>query len=158
MIEMNTENPLKAMRLDMTNTQDEIAALIGCSRISYIGYESGKRSIPLKMLTILTAYYNVSADFLLGRTPYKRPYPVPKEASEEAAPARTTGSILKALRKSRRITQKQVADFLGCTQAGYCCYESGKRIISAQRAVMLSVYYNVSVDYLLGLTASEARD
>ncbi|MDE6592959.1 MAG: helix-turn-helix domain-containing protein [Oscillospiraceae bacterium] len=174
---MKTENTLKAMRMDKTNTQQEIAELLGCSRISYISYENGSRSIPLKGLVILTAYYNVSADFLLGRTPYKLPYPACSEAAPETAPAaamsaetmsaeaspakamsvKTTARIIKSLRKSSRATQKQVADFLGCTQSGYCCYESGKREISAETAVKLSVYYNVSVDYILGLTRSTEK-
>lgn len=168
------------MRMDKTNTQQEIAELLGCSRISYISYENGSRSIPLKGLVILTAYYNVSADFLLGRTPYKRPYPACPEAAPEnpgtepaeamsataisakamsatAEPAKTTARIIKSLRKSRHATQKQLADFLGCTQSGYCCYESGKREISSETAVKLSVYYNVSVDYILGLTRSTEK-
>ncbi len=162
---MKTENTLKIMRMNKTNTQQEIAELLGCSRISYISYENGSRSIPLKGLVILTAYYNVSADFLLGRTPYKRPYPACPEAAPEnpgAAPAAkmsatTTARIIKSLRKSSRATQKQVAEFLGCTQSGYCCYESGKREISSETAVKLSVYYNVSVDYILGLTRSAEK-
>ena len=172
---MKTENTLKTMRMDKTNTQQEIAELIGCSRISYISYENGSRSIPLKGLVILTAYYNVSADFLLGRTPYKRPYPACPEAAPEnpetepstamsvnimsakAMSVKTTARIIKSLRKNSRATQKQVADFLGCTQSGYCCYESGKREISSDTAVKLSVYYNVSVDYILGLTHSTEK-
>ena len=162
---MKTENTLKIMRMDKTNTQQEIAELLGCSRISYISYENGSRSIPRKGLVILTAYYNVSADFLLGRTPYKCPYPacsVPAPENSETEPAasmsvKTTARIIKSLRKSSRATQKQVADFLGCTQPGYCCYESGKREISSETAVKLSVYYNVSVDYILGLTHSTEK-
>ncbi|MDE7294267.1 MAG: helix-turn-helix domain-containing protein [Oscillospiraceae bacterium] len=158
---MKTENTLKTMRMDKTNTQQEIAELIGCSRISYISYENGSRSIPLKGLVILTAYYNVSADFLLGRTPYKRPYPAcpenPESTSDEAMSVKTTARIIKSLRKNNRATQKQVANFLGCTQSGYCCYESGKREISSDTAVKLSVYYNVSVDYILGLTHSTEK-
>lgn len=159
---MENVNILKVLRTDRANTQQEIADILGCSRISYIYYENGSRSISLKGLAKLMKYYGVSADFLLGRSPYKR---IPMrgeefitendpEASEKkiSSPSDTAARTLKQLRKSRLITQQQVADFLGCTQAGYCCYESGKREISSETAAMLCTYFNVSVDYLLGFT------
>ncbi|WP_369522158.1 helix-turn-helix domain-containing protein [Dysosmobacter welbionis] len=41
----------------------------------YQKYESGKRPIPVDRLEILADFYQTSVDYLLGRTPVKKPYP-----------------------------------------------------------------------------------
>lgn len=158
---MITSERLRALRTDRTNTQSEIAALIGCSRVSYIDYECGRRSVPLKGLMILADYYRVSSDFLLGLTLRKSPYPTLRDAIGELAPCAEeypVCRILKELRCSRSLTQQEVAASLGCTQAGYSSYESGRRSIPADVIVRLSGFYNVSTDYLLGRTYTKRVD
>lgn len=49
-------------------------------------------------------------------------------------------------------TQADIADFLGCQREVYRRYEKGTRQIPVDFLIKLSVYYDVSVDYLLGLT------
>ena len=59
---------------------------------------------------------------------------------------------IKDLRVDNDIKQKEIADFLGCTQQQYSEYESNKRTISIDRLVLIADLYKVSVDYLLGRT------
>ncbi len=57
---------------------------------------------------------------------------------------------LKEIRKERKKTQTQIANYLGITQQAYAMYESGSRNPPTDILQKLSDYYNVSVDYLLG--------
>ncbi|MCL2037336.1 MAG: helix-turn-helix domain-containing protein [Oscillospiraceae bacterium] len=62
--------------------------------------------------------------------------------------------ILTLLRKERRISQKQVAEDLGVTQALLSHYEKGKRECGLSFLVKVADYYRVSADYLLGRSPS----
>ena len=59
---------------------------------------------------------------------------------------------LKELRLSRNLKQQDVADMLGLTQSAYAFYEQGKREPTTLTLQKLAQIYNVSTDYLLGLT------
>ena len=58
---------------------------------------------------------------------------------------------LKELRKNRDLYQSDVAKFLGISPAAYGFYETGARNMSAETAQKLAQFFNVSVDYLLGV-------
>ena len=59
---------------------------------------------------------------------------------------------IRDLREDRDLLQKQLAEYLHCSQVAYSRYELGKRDIPTQILIELARYYNTSVDYLLGLT------
>ena len=48
--------------------------------------------------------------------------------------------------------QRELAEYLHCSQQVYSNYELGKRDIPTAVLIKLSALYNVSVDYLLGIT------
>lgn len=50
-------------------------------------------------------------------------------------------------------TQQQIADILFCQREVYRRYEKGQREIPLWVAIKLAKYYNVSMDYFLGLTS-----
>ncbi|MFS9191427.1 helix-turn-helix transcriptional regulator [Streptococcus parasanguinis] len=50
------------------------------------------------------------------------------------------------------MTQREVAEYLSFTHSAYSKIERGERVLSAEVLVQLSELYNVSTDYLLGLT------
>ena len=60
--------------------------------------------------------------------------------------------IIKDLRHELYLTQTDVAKVLNCTQVAYGMYESGKRKLSVENLIKLAVYYDVTTDYILGLT------
>lgn len=55
------------------------------------------------------------------------------------------------LRKSNKLTQQYVADYLKIDRSNYSKYELGKLEPSIYMLIALSKLYSVSVDYLLGL-------
>ena len=59
---------------------------------------------------------------------------------------------LKELRKSKGTTQKAIAENLGILEQAYQQYEYGKHKPNYEYVVKLAEYFNVSTDYLLGLT------
>ena len=61
-------------------------------------------------------------------------------------------SRLKDLRQDRDLTQKQIAAVIGMSQTGYSKYETGENDIPAAILVKLALYYETSIDYILGLT------
>ena len=66
---------------------------------------------------------------------------------------------LKKLRSDYRdLKQRQVAEYLRCSQQVYSNYELGQRDIPTDVLIRLSDLYKVSVDYLLGLTNNPVRN
>lgn len=57
---------------------------------------------------------------------------------------------IKELRKAKKISQREIADFLGVTQATLSGWETGKYGID--QLIKMSKTFGVSVDYLLGIT------
>lgn len=59
---------------------------------------------------------------------------------------------LRDLREDMDKTQTEIAEYLGTTTQYYGKYELGYSEIPFERAIMLAKYYNVSLDYIAGLT------
>lgn len=59
---------LRDLREDQDMKQSEIADLLGIQQTVYSRYERGFQNIPLEHLLKLADYYNVSVDYILGRT------------------------------------------------------------------------------------------
>nr|DAF98986.1 MAG TPA: helix-turn-helix domain protein [Siphoviridae sp. ctDmR33] len=59
---------------------------------------------------------------------------------------------LKRCRKLRKATQKQVAQAVGVSETMYQYYEYGKNEPTVGVLIALAKYFNVSLDYLCGLS------
>lgn len=55
------------------------------------------------------------------------------------------------LRKERKLTQEDAAKELGISMKSYCRYEKQEREPTASVLVQMAKFYNVSLDYLVGL-------
>jgi len=69
------QNRLRDLREDKDLKQRDLAFLLSVHQTTYSDYELGKLNIPVSALHILADFYNVSVDYLLGRTNEKKPYP-----------------------------------------------------------------------------------
>ena len=65
---------LKLLRESELLTQTQVAQNIFCSQRAYSHYETGERDIPTQTLIRLADFYNVSVDFILGRTDNPKMY------------------------------------------------------------------------------------
>ena len=59
---------IRNLREDNDLTQDDLAALLNCTQACYSNYENGRRDIPSEVWEKLADHYNVSVDYLMGRT------------------------------------------------------------------------------------------
>jgi len=59
---------------------------------------------------------------------------------------------IRNLREDNDMTQKQLSEKLHCSQQVYSNYELGQRDIPTDILIKLSSIYQVSTDYILGIT------
>ncbi|MBQ3849941.1 MAG: helix-turn-helix transcriptional regulator [Clostridia bacterium] len=65
---------------------------------------------------------------------------------------------LRDLRVDNDLTQTEMGKILSCSQRVYSNYERGDIDIPTYVLIELSKFYNVSVDYILGLTDNPKRN
>lgn len=63
---------------------------------------------------------------------------------------------LKDLRKNKGLYQKDVASYLGIERTTYVKWETGKSQPDPLMLKKLATFFNVSVDYILGLTDTKS--
>ena len=59
---------------------------------------------------------------------------------------------IRDLREDKDLSQKNLAEILNISQSTYSRYESGYLDVPSEVLIALSLFYGVSVDYILGLT------
>lgn len=62
---------IQDLRVDSDLSQKQLSDILHISQRSYSHYETGSRGIPIEMLIRLADYYDISVDYLLGRTDKK---------------------------------------------------------------------------------------
>ena len=64
---------------------------------------------------------------------------------------------IRDLREDRDMKQRELAAYLNCSQQVYSNYELGQRDIPTDVLIRLSALYDVSVDYILGITQNPKK-
>ncbi len=59
---------IRDLREDRDMTQKRMGEILSCSQRVYSNYERGELDIPTEILIKLANYYDVSVDYILGRT------------------------------------------------------------------------------------------
>ena len=65
---------------------------------------------------------------------------------------------IRDLREDQDLKQSHLAEYLNCSHQVYSNYELGQRDIPTDILIRLSNFYQVSVDYILGLTNNPKRN
>ncbi len=63
---------IRNLREDNDKKQQELADYLNVKQTTYSKYELGKINIPIEVFLKLADYYDVSVDYLLGRTKHKK--------------------------------------------------------------------------------------
>ena len=63
---------IRDLREDADLTQVQVAVALGTSQTMYARYERGANEMPIRHLLTLCELYQVSADYILGRTKRKK--------------------------------------------------------------------------------------
>ena len=66
------------------------------------------------------------------------------------------GERLQTLRKSKNLSQKQVANAIGISASVISNYESSERTPSLENLISLAGFYRCSTEYLLGIEKSDS--
>ena len=62
---------IQDLHTDADLSQRQLSEILHISQRSYSHYETGSRNIPIEMLIRLANYYDISIDYLVGRTDKK---------------------------------------------------------------------------------------
>ena len=62
---------IQDLRTDADMSQKQLSEILHISQRSYSHYETGSSNIPVEMLIRLANYYDISVDYLVGRTDKK---------------------------------------------------------------------------------------
>ena len=134
---------LKEERIKHKMTQEQVAQFLGLSRGAYANIENEKRQCDIEVYIRLADLYNISVDYLLGRSNI-RTYRGDKGGIEL--------NRLKELRENAGLTQAKFGSLFNASQNTVSNWEKGNRRIDNERLVQFSKYFGVSVEYLLNCT------
>lgn len=67
-------------------------------------------------------------------------------------PIGRTFARLRQLRKTFKLSQEEVSKYLHISQSNYANIEQGRTLITVDHLITLALMYNVTTDYLLGLS------
>ena len=59
---------IRDLREDKDLKQKDIAKILNCTQQTYSRYETGENTIDIRSLITLADYYNVSLDYIVGRS------------------------------------------------------------------------------------------
>ena len=65
---MDCQRRIRDLREDHDLTQQQVAEILGTSQTMYARYERGANELPIRHLIRLAELYEVSTDYILGRT------------------------------------------------------------------------------------------
>lgn len=69
---MERYDRIRSLREDADLTQEKVGKAINIPQRTYAYYESGQRMVPPHVLCSLADFYDVSVDYILGRTSNKK--------------------------------------------------------------------------------------
>ena len=176
---MSFADRLKILRKINHVTQKEVADFLEIKETAYSRYERLTTNPTLKTLNSLAEYFNVSIDYLIGKeeintSEIKTIYSnlsinrqtnvlnyAKKELEEQQSEInnscqRKVGIFLKnfrlkQLRIEKGIKQTELAKMFDITLRNYQYWETSERSPKIDDLIKLAEYFNVSVDYLLGI-------
>ena len=76
---------IRDLREDSDLTQEQLCKKLFMHKTTYTNYEQGKHSVPLDFAVVLADFYNVSLDYIAGRTNYKQGIKRPQLKDDELA-------------------------------------------------------------------------
>lgn len=156
---MNCHNLRKA-RKACSLTQADLAAEIGISRNRLSQCEAGNADFSTTVLVRACEVLGVEASYLVDSCKEEAPEAAKNKAADEPEicfSAADFADRLRAARKSSGLTQRDVAEKLGATQANYSKYEKGTVTPRADSLVRFAQAVGTSVPYLLGLADDPAQ-
>ena len=138
-------NRLKDIREDNDINQEKMSEILGVNRSTYSLWELGINIIPIKYLSKFSDYFNCSIDYALGLSNNKN-----TEILKKGFDRKILGNNLKKIRLKNDLSQENIANIIGVSQACITRYEKGLIDISTSNLYKFAKYFNCSMNYLCG--------
>lgn len=135
---------LKDIREDNDISQEKMANILKVNRSTYSLWELGINIIPLKNLCDYADYFKYSIDYVLGLT-NNRNIKINKGLNLQ-----TLGNNMKTVRLKHNLSQENIADLLGVSQACIVRYEKGLICISTSNLYKFCKEFHVSMSAICG--------
>ena len=136
------------LRKEAKITQADLAEKIGISRAALSLYEIEKREPDFETIEKIADFFEVSTDYLFGRTEIKSPNL--ESERRYLAVASRLGTILKKYRDDFNLSEQTVAKKLDITTETYIGIEIGNYSPSLQLLQKISKLTTYDIDYLTG--------
>lgn len=136
---------LRDIREDYDITQREMANILKVNRSTYSLWELSLNIIPISNLYDFADYFNISIDYIFGLTNNKR-----AKRKYKGLNLQRLGNNLKIVRIKNQLSQENIAEILGVTQACISKFEKGIVCISTINLYKFCREFNVSLDSILG--------
>lgn len=141
---MNNQR-LEGLREEKDLLKKDVAKNIGVVESVYSEWENSKLSIPTKRLIQLANFFEVNIDYMLGLTNKRI-----KLKSSNDVDLDLVSKRLKEIRKSLKMTMRELAEKLNTSSSAISNYENSKFLILSSLLVELCTFSNYSIDYVLG--------
>lgn len=143
---------IKNLRIQCGKTQQELADILNISRSTLAGYESESKQPPYEMLLKFADYFNVSTDYLLGKTEKR----VSDEDSELRYPPvqNRLGTILNSYCSKNKIKDTNFAKRLGISTDLLSNIKLGVYTPTIPLLNKIAEITGYDIDYLTGAQSS----
>lgn len=136
-------NRLKDIREDNDINQEKMSEILGINRSTYSLWELGINIIPLKSLCDFADYFDFSLDYVLGLTNDRK-----SKSSIKGIDLKVLGNNMKLIRTKNNLSQENIAELLGVTQACITRYEKGLISISVPNLYKFAKEFKISINEL----------
>jgi len=141
---------LKDAREHAGRTKKECANALDISTSTLTAYEEGRKGISLPELEVLAYMFQVPVDHFWEEEPQLAAAEESLEIEELLELRhRIVGVLLRQTRLDANMTQKDVAEIIGCSSSCISDYEYGKRSIPLAELELLGRHLNVPVEHFL---------
>lgn len=123
----------------------DVAKVIGVVESVYSEWENGKLSIPTKRLVQLANYFEVNIDYMVGISNKRKHIKSSNDVDLDLVSLR-----LKEIRKSLKLTMRDLSSKFNTSSSAISNYENGKFLILSSFLIELCKYSNYSIDWVLG--------
>jgi len=142
---MSKNHRLEDLRDEKDLLKKDIAKAIGVVESVYSEWENEKLTIPTKRIYQLAEYYEVNIDYMMKLTNKRVNIKVNKDINLNIVSSR-----LKEIRKSLKMTMRDLAEKYNTSSSAVSNYENSKFLILSPFLIELCKYSNYSIDWVLG--------
>lgn len=141
---------IRDARRQAEKSKRECAAALGVSSSTITAYEEGRKAISLPELEVLAYVLDVPvAHFWEGEPELAEGEPALPLEEVLALRHRIVGGLLRKARLEADLSQKELAETLGCSGSTISSYELGKRPIPLAELELLARRLKLSLEYFL---------